>query len=278
MFGYVRVCKEEMRIKEYEMYKAVYCSLCDTLGKKYGILSRITLNYDFVFLCILNMSLNDKNCPTSRKLCKCNPFKKCSYLNNQNDIEMPSAAAMIMLYYKVLDNIEDEKGFKKLFYFFLKLLYFSAHKKAARDYPLIEDIFYKYIDSQKKLEKENNQSVDAAADPTANALSEVFKLCSESEIEKRILSRLGYCIGRYIYLLDAACDLEEDIKKNNYNPLKIYIEDKDYLKNSIVPELYICLSEAAKALELLNIKKLKNILDNIIYLGLEDTLKKELKI
>ena len=95
-------------------------------------------------------------------------------------------------------------------------------------------------------------------------------------MQKRILSRMGYCIGRYIYLLDAACDLEEDIKKGNYNPLKSFAEDKDYIKNIIIPQLYIAASETAKAFELLEVKKMKNILENIIYLGLEDTFKKEL--
>ena len=89
---------------------------------------------------------------------------------------------------------------------------------------------------------------------------------------------MGYCMGRYIYLLDAAVDLEDDLKKGNYNPLKTTAEDKNYVKNVIVPQLYISAAETAKAFELLDCKKLKNILDNIIYLGLEDTFKKELNL
>lgn len=29
---------------------------------------------------------------------------------------------------------------------------------------------------------------------------------------------MGYNLGRWIYLMDAADDLEEDREKNNYNP------------------------------------------------------------
>ncbi len=278
MFGYVRACKPEMRVKEYEMYKAVYCSLCKELGRAYGPFARLTLSYDFAFLAILNMSLSTDECTSCRKMCTCNPFKKCTYIEDRSGIEMPAAAAMIMLYYKLLDNIDDEKGIKRLGYRLVKGVYSSAHKKAAKQYPEIENIFAEYIEGQKKLERENCQSADAAADPTAKALSAVFELCSDDSMEKRVLSRMGYCMGRYIYLLDAACDLEEDIKNGSYNPLKSYAKDKDYRKNMIVPQLYICASEAAKAFELLDIKKFKNILDNIIYLGLEDTLKKELKV
>ncbi len=278
MFGYIRACKPEMRMKEFEMYKAVYCSLCKELGRAYGPFARLTLSYDFAFLAILNMSLKKDNCSLSRKACTCNPLKKCQYLDDRNDLRMPAAAAMIMLYYKLLDNIEDEKGIKKFGYRLIKGVYSSAHKKAAEKYPEIEEIFAEYIKGQQRIERENCQSADAAADPTAKALAAVFELCSNDNMEKRVLSRMGYCMGRYIYLLDAAVDLEEDIKKGNYNPLKATAEDKDYRKNMIVPQLYIAAAETAKALELLDCKKLKNILDNIVYLGLEDTFKKELNL
>lgn len=276
MFGYIRACKPEMRLKEFEMYKAVYCSLCKELGRLYGPLARMTLSYDFAFLAILNMSLSSDKCSLTRKTCTCNPLKKCQYLSEKSGLEMPASAAMIMLYYKLLDNIDDEKGIKKVLYLALRGIYSKAHKKAAKEYPDIENIFSEYIKEQKLLEAENCKSADRAADPTAKALSKVFEFCSDDETEKRILSRMGYCIGRYIYLLDAACDLEEDVEKGNYNPLKTYAEDKDYKKNVIVPQLYIAASETAKAFELLDVKKMKNILDNIIYLGLEETFKKEL--
>ena len=276
MFGYIRISKPEMRIKEYEMYKAIYCSLCKELGRSYGVFARMTLSYDFTFLALLGMSLKGDFCGTNRKKCTCNPFKKCTYLKENDDLKMPSAAAAIMNYYKILDNIEDEKGFKKIAYTFVKPFFKKAHKKAAKAYPILETIVSAYIKEQKDLEKENCQSLDKAANPTATALSKIFALLSENENEQRILNRMGYCIGRYIYILDAACDLLEDIKKNRYNPLKSETYE-NINKDLIEPQLYICAKEAAAALELLDIKKFKNIIDNIVYLGLEDTFKKELK-
>ena len=55
---------------------------------------------------------------------------------------MPAAAAMIMLYYKLLDNIEDEKGAKKFAYTIIKPFFKKAHKKAAKDYPKLEKIVF----------------------------------------------------------------------------------------------------------------------------------------
>lgn len=280
MFGYIRASKPEMRVKEFEMYKAVYCSLCKELGKSYGILARMTLSYDFTFLALLNMSLNDTPQCIIRKSCVFNPFKKCNYCSKTEDLELPSAAAMIMLYYKLKDNVADEKGLKKLSYSLLLPIFSGAHKKAMKKYPEIEEIVFDYISEQNKLEREECREIDRISDPTAKALAKILMLLSDNQTEKRVLERLGYCLGRYIYILDAACDLDDDIKNNSYNVLKYDYnrENKEYFSKRVIPQLYFCINEAANAFELLDIKKYKTILGNIIYLGLEETFKKELNI
>ncbi len=275
MFGYVRACKPELKIKEYETYKAVYCSLCKSLGHSYGILSRFTLSYDFTFLALLNMSLKEGCDGFHQKRCAFNPLKKCNYCKNLDAVDMPAAAAMIMLYYKILDNISDERGFKKIGYWCLKPIFSSAHKKAAKKYPHIEEMVAEFINAQNTLEAVNCTSIDEAADPTAKVMEKVLALCSEDQTQKRVLARLGYCLGRYIYLLDAAVDLPQDIKTGSYNVLKNV--DANEIQERIKQQLYFCTNEAARAFELLDIKKYKTILDNIIYLGLEETFLKELK-
>jgi len=193
---------------------------------------------------------------------------------------MPSAAAMIMLYYKLKDNLADEKGFKRLGYTLINPVFSRPRKKAMKQYPEIEEIVSQYIDEQTRLEKENCTEMDIASNPTAVALGKIFTLCSNDDLQKRVLERLGYCMGRYIYLLDAACDLIEDLKKGSYNVLKNGYtgEYESYIKNRVEPQLYFCINEACKAFELLEIKKFKTILGNIIYLGLEETFKRELYI
>jgi predicted hydrocarbon binding protein len=186
---------------------------------------------------------------------------------------MPAAAAMIMSYYKLLDNIKDEKGFKKLGFILLKPFLKSANKKAGKQYPKIEEIVSSYINEQSSLEESRCNEIDRIADPTANALAQILMLCSEDDSQKRILHRLGYCLGRYIYLIDAYADLEEDIKKGSYNVLKN--KPKEHIRDYIKSQLYFCINESIMAFELLDIKKYKDILGNIIYLGLEDTAKKE---
>lgn len=280
MFGYIRVKKEELKIKDFEVYKAVYCSLCKKLGKSYGILSRLTLSYDFAFLSLLNISLKSGCVSFERKRCAFNPLKKCNYCKSSDELDMPSAAAMIMLYYKILDNIKDEKGLKKLGFLLLKPIFSGAHKKAAKKYPFIEETVAEYIEGQSLAESDDNCTLDSVCDPTAKALSKLLPLCSDNHSQKRVLERLGYCLGRYIYLMDAGCDIEKDIKSGSFNVLKKYVKEGNIKKDTVLktePQIYFCINEAAKAFELLEIKKFKPILGNIIYLGLEDVYLKELK-
>lgn len=276
MFGYIRAEKGELKIKEYDTYKAVYCSLCRRLGKNYGILSRLTLSYDFTFLTMLNMSLKE-GCPKyEKKRCRVNPFKKCMYCADEQAFDMPSAAAMIMLYYKILDNIKDEKGLKRLFFKLIKPMFSRAHKKAKALYPDIESAVYEYISEQNEIESKSDISIDEACEPTAKVMADILSFCSDDASQKRVLNRLGYCIGRYIYLLDAAADIKKDIESGAYNCLKAEYDKSGNINSRVVPQLYVCVNEAAKAFELLDIKKYKSILGNIIYIGLESTFLKEL--
>ncbi len=272
MFGYIRIAKGDLKVKEYEFYKAVYCTLCKTMGREYSFLSRFTLSYDFTFLALLNMSLKDGCDAVEKKHCVFNPLKKCVFCKNDDDIKLPAAAAVILNYYKVLDNIADENGLKKLGYIFAKPFFKAPYKKAAKKYPQIDALVFDYITAQNLAEKDINCNLDKAADPTAKMLSSLFMILSDDTSQKRVLDRLGYCIGRYIYLIDAYCDLNDDIKHNSFNPLKC----RENPKELISQQLYFCINEACKAYELLDIKKYKNILGNIIYLGLEDTFLKEI--
>ncbi len=273
MLGYIKAYKPELRIKEWEVYKAVYCSLCKQMGKRYGFLTRFTLSYDFTFLSLLNMALAENTCSLKKGRCVCNPLKKCTYCKGSDgELSFPAAASVIMVYYNIRDNVDDERGVRRLFYRFLSLLFKRSHKNAAADFPEVEKIVKAYVERQAELEKTGKGDMDAAAAPTSEALSRLFPLCSQNANDKRALERLGYCLGRFIYLADALSDMAEDKKKNRYNPLLCYVDGVERAERNV----YMCIHEAINAFELINIRQFKNILGNIIYMGLEDTYKRSL--
>ncbi len=274
MFGYIRVSKPELKIKEYEMYKAVYCSLCKRLGKDYGIFSRFALSYDFTFTALTELALADEFCGTHCKKCTFNPFKKCTYCINDEHFAVSAAALIILGYYKIKDDLKDEKGFKKLLAILKKSLFNLSYKKAKKSFPDIDAISNEYFLNQEKAESIKNASLDDAAEPSSIMLSKLLPLCAKEENDKKVLAFLGRLMGRYIYLLDCLADRSRDIKKGAFNPISNL--EPNEATNKIKAQLYIVINEAKNTFELLNIKRFKNILGNIIYVGLEDTMLSEI--
>ena len=79
MFGYIKTDKPEMKIKEYEAYRGLYCSLCKAMGKHFGLFSRLTLSYDITFLLLVRLSFTGTLPSFESGRCPFNPTKKCSY-------------------------------------------------------------------------------------------------------------------------------------------------------------------------------------------------------
>ncbi|HCC34129.1 MAG TPA: hypothetical protein DEQ02_00220 [Ruminococcaceae bacterium] len=274
MFGYIKANKPEMRVKEYELYKAVYCSLCRELGRGYGPAARLTLSYDFTFLGVLLLAM-EKDCPRFvKRRCAFNPLVKCNRTKNKSEsLEFTSAVAMCMIYYKLLDDIEDS-GFwgsvgKRLVY----PLFALARRRAKKKYPEVDEIIGRAMKKQSEIERGSFEGTDRAGDPSAGALAEIFALRAPDDTSKRVLYSLGYCIGKWVYLIDALDDIEDDLARGGYNPiaLKYGLKPGDDLKTAkleTIATLNVCVQQAGAALELLDIKRYYDILANIIYLGL----------
>lgn len=286
MLGYIKAYKPDMTFREFETYKSVYCSLCKTLGDEYGVLSRMILSYDFTFLNIIYSAGNDAQAEYKTRKCVCNPLKKCTYCTSGEEERKFAAAVTVMLgEYKIKDNIDDESFFKSFFYRIIHPYFKRQSKKAAARYPELSAVIEEYKASQTAAENNPSGSVDAAAEPTAAAVGKIFKLCKTDERNARVFYRFGYCLGKWIYLLDAGEDLNEDIKKNRFNPLigKLKsigcrtngdVEEKlKFVAEYLTPNLQICEVECQKAFELADIKKYRSIIQNILYLGLQNTRK-----
>lgn len=275
MFGYVRPCKPQLRVCEYETYKAVYCGLCKQLGRQYGPFSRLTLSYDFTFLALLQMSLSKEPPAFAPKRCMLNPLKKSPCCSDCEALTFSAGTAMILGYYKVLDNYQDGDLKKRVLSLICMPFAKHAYKGAADRYPQVAQIAYETISRQSALESERCDSVDQACEPTAQALSGICALLDSGQ--HRVLERFGYLLGRYIYMADALDDLEEDLRQHSYNPflLRDAITDGTPEALSLVREnakgsLYLTMGELAKAYSLLELHAFSPILDNIINLGLHE--------
>ena len=284
VFGYLRPDKPELKIREYEAYKSVYCGLCKYLGKNYGIASRLTLSYDCTVIALLIMSLRNENIKTVQKRCVVNPLKKCNFsLSDGESYRFAGAVSVIMTYYKLEDGILDSKGFKRLAAKFLKLFFKRNHKRAAAAYPEIEAITKSMMSEQIEVEKSNDTGIDCSANPTAKAISSLCVLLAQNDDEKIILKEFGYYIGRWIYLIDAADDYFDDKKRNNFNPFVSRFRKAENSPNLNIMEfcnetLNHTVSMAISAFNLLDLKMYKPVLENIMNLGLASMQKQRLFI
>lgn len=269
MFGYIKPYRPELKIREAEEYRAVYCGLCRELGKSYGIFARMTLSYDFAFMAMFMMSANGEICPSFEN-CRCmaHPFKKqCRCLENRA-VTLSAKAAMILTYYKIKDDLYDKGLFKKIAAAALLPFASSARKKALSTGAEAEKIDLaakRMMEEQKALESEKCSLPDRAAEPTAKFLEELIALCSDGG-DERIFRRFGYLLGRYIYLCDALDDLEDDVKKGNYNPF-IFAEEK--AREEAKSALNLTTAELEDDLSLFELERYKETVENTVCLGLK---------
>ncbi|HBT64861.1 MAG TPA: hypothetical protein DEB10_09415 [Ruminococcaceae bacterium] len=274
MFGYVRLYKPDLRMAEYEHYQGIYCSLCKQLGRSYGLLSRFTLSYDFTFLAVFRMALSDECEGFKKGRCLFNPLKKRTCCCNNEHIQYAADVASILMYFKIKDNIADRSFFSSLPARLLLPFAGHARKKAANKLPELDTLVKDCMQQQSKLESEKSGSIDAAADPSAMILSAIASDSANDENERRILERFGYCLGRWIYLIDAVDDLIEDWSDGNYNPF-IYSKgisqdnppDENMLQ-SLLPTLNACLAECIAAFNLLTTQRFDGIIRNVLEQGM----------
>lgn len=219
MLGYVKPDRAELKIKEYELYRGVYCSLCNALGRNYSPAARLLLSYDFTLAALIRLACGEGRCDFEIKHCPFNPAKKCSFCKREAELDYCAHIIIIITYYKLIDNIKDRGLFKKLAALLLLPLIALMHKKAAKKAPEAEKTVAESMKKQAQAEENANCSLDEAAHYSAFATGKILSAGFEGETAGK-LDSLGYMTGRFVYLIDAADDLEDDIKKKNFNPFK----------------------------------------------------------
>ena len=228
MTGYIKAFKPELKIKDYELYRGVYCSECRVLGRLYTPIARMLLSYDFTFLSIVRLALQEQCGKFEKGRCCVNPAKKCLKCTEDAELERSADVVIIVSYYKLLDDIADGGFFKRLACRLIKPALSLMHKKAARRQEMLDRAVASAMKEQEKIEKSGTASLDEAADPSGKMLAAIFSQGYYGE-DKIQLWRFGYLLGRWIYLLDAVDDIEKDIKSGSYNPLKAKFPDANSL-------------------------------------------------
>ncbi len=272
MFGYVKPNKAELLVKEYEFYKAVYCGVCRSLKSCTGALSNILHTYDSAFLALVRMLyVPDSQIGVIKKRCAMHPVRKKPMLKRNDATDYMARAFAILTYYKIKDDISDEKLGKKLAVSVLRPIFASAKNKAALK--SVADICEEKLSLITELERAKVASVDEPAKLFGELLGAIF---SEglSDSDKLVTYRLGFHLGKFIYAADAAEDYGKDKESGKYNPYVLAYggrELTDENKRTIKCALLLECRKIETAVNLLPFGKravIENIINNVIYLGL----------
>ena len=261
MFGYVRINKMDLTFREYENYKGYYCGLCKYLKENHGEISRIGLNYDITFLIVILSAIYKPKTNIFEEVCLVSPFKRKKKLIN--DITEYAASMNILLtYYKLEDNLLDDKGVKDILAY---NLYKSKLKIAHEKYPHKSKIIKEQMKLLNELEKNKEYNIDKVSNTFGELMGEIFAYKKDKYEDD--LRRIGFNIGKYIYILDAYEDLNEDYKKGRYNPFMEYINKREELKIRVDRLISISLGLLASSIDRLNLQVNRGIIENIVYSG-----------
>ena len=260
MFGYVTINKDSLPEADFQRFRAWYCGLCRELRLRHGSLSRLSLTFDMTFLYLLLSALYEPKTSQVREICAMSPFKKHAALSNELGGYCADMNVMLA-YFQCLDDEADEKKLsgaagKKL----LQKAFDQVRERWPRQYEAAKDA----ISKLSALEKKNASGLDAPANLMGELLGEIYAYTNDFFAPD--LREMGRAMGRYVYLLDAYCDMEKDKKTGSFNPF-LPLRDRPDFETYAQDVLKMMIADCAAAFERLPILTDAPLIRNILYSG-----------
>ena len=263
MFGFVTANGSELTKEQKNRYSGVYCGICRQIRSRCSQLARLGLSYDMAFLALLLMSLYEPQEQWGDRACLLHPVKPRSWVDNEY-VRYAADMNVALNYYKCLDDWHDDKSHAAK----LMANHLQPHMEALEaQYPRQCGSIKSCIEALSRLEAENCQNPDEPANCFGKLMAEL--LVYREDLWAETLRKLGFYLGRFIYLADAVVDYPKDMKKKKYNPLSTSPKDRweDYL--------VLAMASCAKEYERLPLVQDKPLLDNILYSGIWTNVRKE---
>ena len=225
MFGYVRPLKGELLVREYTRYRAVYCGICRQIGHDYGQLPRLSVSYDLTLLALLLLSLQEKQPGEKLSGCILNPFVKKSMVQGGAVIEACAALSVLLAWNKAGDQIQDGHLVAGSL---ARLGLHHARRRAACRYPAFEQAISSQLSVLQAAEQEPPDP--SAAGIFGCLLEQLFLTAAGLAVAagpvREAIGLLGHDLGRWIYLVDAIDDWQDDCNNKNWNPFGAYQLDE----------------------------------------------------
>ena len=259
MFGYVTANLGELTKEQKKRYGAVYCGICRSIRDRSGHLARLGLSYDMAFLALLLMSLYEPEEASGQNICVAHPFTRRGWVDNEY-VRYAADMNVALAYYNLLDDWQDEgKRSARM----LAEVYEKRLPAIEARFPRQCTAIRECIEQLNRLEKENCANPDEPAGCFGQLMGEL--LTYEEDLWAEHLRRMGFYLGRFIYLLDAAVDYDKDRKEGKYNPFIAMGLEGDW--DTWEDYLVLTMGRSTESFEKLPLVQDKALLDNILYSG-----------
>lgn len=275
MFGYLQPYTDELKTKTVRQYQNYYCALCYQIRKDYGTFWTIFLNYETVYLYIFLNSVSQ--CEEEEILFRC-PLRirgKKQFKVNKKLLEYVAFIQMFLLYSKLVDNCNDEKIriYKVLRYLVFKN---KKYEDKCKDNSKLVKGLEQTLHNLERFEKAKIKSIDEYSNTMGEMLTDIIKyyMQDKERVDYEAIHRLHYCLGKWIYILDAYEDYYKDIKKQRFNPI-LYMDSNGIEKEEkVVGILKLLMFAMKKYFSQISILRDEELLNNILNWSLENTLQR----
>ena len=259
MFGYLAASEQDLAPDELRRYQAHYCGICRAIGKRCGQRCRVVLNHDLVFLSLLNGSLLEPPETERHGHCLMHPVHEHQFLSTIHT-DYAADLNVALAYHKALDDWNDDKSlFARMGAAAIEGPYRRIRARIPRQCTAIEQ----GLAAITEVEHASNSSPDEAAELFGRIMGELFVEDPQS-VWAASLYALGDRLGRFIYLMDALCDLEHDLKCGSYNPLA----NMDDAEQTAEDALQNLAGQATAIFEKLPLERDLHLLRSVLYAGI----------
>lgn len=262
MFGYLIPSQADLSKELKTEYRKRYCGLCRAIGARYGNILRSALSYEMTFLVLVLDSVAGAEAPELPRCVK-HPFREkgASVPPNQ---AYAADLTVLLLSAKLDDDIADENS--RLAKMLSKRLSSKAEQASAAR-PIQAEQIKTALSALSQMEKQNELRPDLPAGCFGSLVGRLFEGCGEEP--KAELYRLGFALGKLLYLMDAADDLTSDLKHERYNPLVCTSSQQRQTA------LEVLLGDVMDAIDRLPETELSPLIRNIAESGFQTHLRKQ---
>ena len=256
MFGYVIPNQSVMTPEQQDRYRSAYCGLCRRIGALHGLRGRLT------FLDLLLCSLYEGDTPalTGRDRCPVHPFRGVDW-RSAGPTDYCADLGVALHYYNAQDKWQDDHSLVGRSF---EALLAGRMAEIEQRWPRQCQAMRRSLADLAAFEAENSTDLDAVAGCFGTLMAELFDY--QQDLWTPELRSLGENLGKYLYLLDAYDDLDKDLRKGSYNPLKELRQRPDYEEE--MHEIFeLLLAKAAQSFERLPCVEDTDLLRNILYSG-----------